>query len=119
MLAAGYAVGGKDPAAAFLTNVRDSPAVVRGDRSGFYRLEPGSRAEVAQALAEAQAELRDLVDVLARPNGADRGGAQRAELRAHRARLTSRIRRLEADLGELDAIFEDETDRAAAPSRAA
>ena len=43
LLAAGYAVGGRDPVASFLTHVRDSPAVVRGAQPGFYRLDPSRR----------------------------------------------------------------------------
>jgi hypothetical protein len=105
VLAAGHAIGGKDPTATFLTNVRDSPAVVRGSRAGFYRLEPAARAEVAQALAEAQAELRDVASVLARPVDSVAERARRDELRAHRSALSTRLRRLEADLAELDAIF--------------
>lgn len=111
VLAGGYAVSGKDPAASFLTNVRDSPAVVRGSRPGFYRLDPARRAAVAQELAEAQAELRDVVDVLAR---ATTEPARRDALRDHRGRLSARVRRLEADLAELEAIFGDDAETARA-----
>jgi hypothetical protein len=112
VLAQGCAVSGKDPAASFLTNIRDSPAVVRGSRPGFYRLDPARRAAVAQQLAEAQAELRDVVDVLARPATSS---GERERLREHRTRLTARERRLEADVAELEAIFGD----GAAAARAA
>jgi hypothetical protein len=106
VLASGYAIGGKDPAASFLTNVRDSPAVVRGSRPGFYRLDPESRTAVAQALAEAEAELRDVVDVLARPARDPAERTRRDELRQHRGRLSARVRSLEADVAELHAIFD-------------
>jgi hypothetical protein len=42
VLAAVHAVGGKDATASLLTNVRDPPAVVRGSRPGFYRLDPSN-----------------------------------------------------------------------------
>jgi hypothetical protein len=113
VLAAGYAIGGKDPTATFLTNVRDCPAVVRGSRPGFYRLDPAARADTARSLAEAQAELRDVAAVLARP--AD-SLTNRDQLRSHRTTLTTRLRRLEADLAELDAIFAGD-DAAVEPHR--
>jgi hypothetical protein len=107
VLAAGYAIGGKDPAATFLTNVRDCPAVVRGSRPGYYRLDPATRADVARSIAEAQAELRDVSAVLAQPVDGLADRVRRDELRSHRATLSTRLRRLEADLTELDAIFGD------------
>jgi hypothetical protein len=105
VMAAGYAVGGKDPAAAFLTNVRDSPAVVRGSRAGCYRLDPSSRERLAQELAEAHAELADVTQLLdsARSGGASTDTADR--LRAHRDALAQRIRRLGLDARELEAVF--------------
>ena len=116
VLASGYAIAGKDPAASFLTNVRDSPAVVHGSRPGFYRLDPVRRVAVVQQLAEAQAELRDVVDVLARPSVDADDRARRDELRAHRTRLTARVRSLEADVAELDAIFADGVEAAVGPA---
>lgn len=105
VLTAGYAVGGKEPAAAFLTNVRDSPAVARGSRAGYYRLDPSSRDRLEQALREAHAELADVTQLLdsSRHPGASLDHVDR--LREHRDTLTQRIRKLELDAGELDAIF--------------
>lgn len=112
VLAAGYAVGGQDPAATFLTNMRDSPAVVRGERSGFYRLAPHRREEIMQQVAEAQAELADVTRQLDRCR-ADRAlGADVDALRKHRDDLTARLRRLEADHEELAAIFDKHPDEA-------
>jgi hypothetical protein len=109
-MAAGYAVGGKEPAATFLTNVRDSPAVARGSRAGYYRLDPASGERVVQLLGEAHAELADVNGLLdtARHAGAPVEAADR--LRAHRDALAQRIRRLELDARELDAIFARESD---------
>ena len=39
VIAEGYAIGGKDPVASFLTNIRDSPAVIRGSTQGHYMLD--------------------------------------------------------------------------------
>lgn len=110
VLAAGYAVGGREPAAAFLTNIRDSPAVERGSRAGCYRLDPASRARVGQALGEAHAELADVTALLDRARQA-RGSLDHADrLRAHRDAVAQRIRRLEIDVRELDAIFDDRSE---------
>ena len=111
VLAAGYAIGGKDPIAAFLTNVRGSPAVVRGSEPGYYRLDPRRRDAVRQAMAEAQAELRDVVGLLGREREAE-SLDRRAQLREHRRALTVAVRRLEADLDELDTIFDQGPARA-------
>jgi hypothetical protein len=105
MLVAGVVVGGKDPLASFLTNVRDSPAVARGSRPGYYRLDRATEDAGHRALGEAVAELRD---VSARLEAVRQSGASAAEadrLRNHRDRMTRRVRALEADLAELHAIF--------------
>jgi hypothetical protein len=113
MLATGVAVGGKDPLASFLTNVRDSPAVAKGSRPGYYRLDRNSVAIVRQTRSEALAEL---ADVTARLEQARRpGGSTSAdELRSHRDRMVHRIRVLEADLAEVEAIFSAASNREAA-----
>jgi hypothetical protein len=117
VLAAGYAVGGKDPAASFLTNMRDSPAVVRGSRAGYYRLDPSSRERLAQTLSETQAELADVIRLLDRARHGRESNDRADHLREHRDTLTQRLRRLEADIRELDAIFdEDSGSREASPN---
>lgn len=113
MLAAGYAVAGKDPAASFLTNIRDSPAVRRGSSSGQYRIDPQALARTRQAHAEALAELEDLEnriagitrDALAEP---PRPG-ELEELREHRQALKAQLRRLELEADEVAAIVATET----------
>jgi hypothetical protein len=104
LLQEGYAVGGRDPVASFLTNIRDSPAVARGAQPGFYRLDPDRRDVVARQLAETAAELADLEDALrtAREQGDD---ARVEQLRAHRGALTAERKRLEARRDELTAVF--------------
>jgi DNA repair exonuclease SbcCD ATPase subunit len=104
VLAAGYAVGGKDPVASFLTNVRDSPAVVRGTRQGYYRLESASLDRVAQGIRETEAELADAEQSLERARLAgDR--ARIDELRTHRDRLNQALRRQADEVAELRHIF--------------
>jgi hypothetical protein len=110
LLQAGYAVGGRDPLASFLTNVRDSPAVVRGQRQGFYRLDRGRQDVVAVELAEAQAEMVDLEQSLQRARSHnDTAAVER--LRVHRDKLAGAIKRLEARRDELAAVFTEARDR--------
>lgn len=112
LVAAGYAVGGRDPLASFLTNVRDSPAVVRGARAGFYRLDPARRDVVARELAEKDAELADLQRALAAAREA--GDDPRVEaLRADRRTLTAARKRLADRADELAAVFGEDAPRSA------
>jgi septal ring factor EnvC (AmiA/AmiB activator) len=107
LLAEGYAVGGRDPLASFLTNVRDSPAVVRGAQPGFYRLDPSRRDAIAARIEEQDAALEDLERALAdaRATGDD---ARVETLRADRRALTAERKRLEAQADELAAVFGDD-----------
>lgn len=106
LLAAGYAVGGRDPLASFLTNVRDSPAVVRGAQPGFYRLDPSRRDVLAAQLNEQEAVLEDLESALA--DAREAGDDDRVEtLRAHRRALAAERKRLESHAEELAAVFGD------------
>jgi hypothetical protein len=107
VLAAGYAVAGKDPAASFLTNVRDSPAVVRGTSPGHYRIDRAAAARTAQARAEIEAELKDLQGRIATTaadptNALAHPGLER--LRAHRQQLKAELRRLDSEADEIAAI---------------
>lgn len=118
VLAAGYAVGGKDPAASFLTNVRDSPAVERGSTPGSYRLDPGARDRVRQAIGEIRAELADVQQRLAATRAAppsdigERDVESLERLRSHRHELKTQLRRLELEADEVAAILgEDSEDR--------
>lgn len=108
VLAEGYATGGKDPAASFLTNIRDSPAVVRGSTQGFYRLDPTSIERVGQVIEEARAELADVQQSIDRAYGGDTQHGSVESLRTHRDRLKQRLKRLEADIQELRYVFNDD-----------
>jgi Mg2+ and Co2+ transporter CorA len=108
VVAAGYAVGGKDPVASFLTNIRDSPAVRRGSSQGHYRLDLASIERVAQEIREAHAELNDVEQSLARTYAANAGAPTEA-LRDHRDHLKQLLKRLDANMQELQTIFEDES----------
>ncbi|HET6505639.1 MAG TPA: hypothetical protein VFG42_02510 [Baekduia sp.] len=113
LLAAGYAVGGRDPLASFLTNVRDSPAVVRGAQPGFYRLDPSRRAALAARIDEQLAIVEDLERALADARAL--GDDDRVEtLRAERRAATAARRRLEAQAEELAAVFGEDDGGAAA-----
>lgn len=129
LIAAGYAIGGKDPLASFLTNIRDSPAVARGSKQGYYKLDPGSVSPLEQQLSEVQAELADVdrsIDVAY----ADVERSTRIDaLRQHRSHLRQTMKRVEARLDEVRYVFQDGQDGdeqrnldaagAAAPLRAA
>lgn len=102
VLAAGYAIGGKDPAASFLTNVRDSPAVVGAEGQGLYRLDPSSVDRVDQDIVEVEAELADAERRVAR---AYEQGGEGARRRREREEIKQRLRKLLADRDELGYVF--------------
>jgi hypothetical protein len=104
LIAAGYAVGGRDPLASFLTNIRDSPAVTRGARQGFYRLDPTAIDELQRELAETEAEMADVEQSLHRARTAN-DNDRVEELRRHRDRLAAATKRLHARRDELAAVF--------------
>lgn len=113
LLAAGYAVGGRDPLASFLTNVRDSPAVVRGAQPGFYRLDPSRRMALFAALEENAASLDDLERSLGESRAI--GDDDRVEsLRSDRRALTAERKRLESHADELAAVFGEDASSVAA-----
>ena len=106
LVAAGYAVGGRDPLASFLTNIRDSPAVVRGERQGFYRLDPSAVDAAARELREIEAEMADVEQSLQRARAAN-DNDRVEELRRHRDGLAAATKRLHARRDELAAVFAD------------
>jgi hypothetical protein len=110
VIAAGYAVGGKDPVASFLTNIRDSPAVRRGSAQGRYRLDPDSLEAIAQQIAETQAELADIERSIERTDTTPDRRAIDA-LRGHRDELKQTLKGLEAKMSELRYIFGSEAPR--------
>jgi hypothetical protein len=109
VMAQGYAVGGKDPGASFLTNIRDSPAVQRGSRQGHYRLDPGSLARVEQEFGEVRAELVDLDQTIERVYTDGQKPERIETLRSHRDQLKQRLKRLEGKMDELRYIFDEDS----------
>src|ERR1700722_12123733 len=105
VLAAGYALGGKDPAASFLTNVRDSPAVVGAEGQGLYRLDPSSVDRVDQDIGEVKAELADAERRVTR---AYEQGGEVERRRREREGIKQRLRKLLADRDELGYVFAQE-----------
>jgi hypothetical protein len=59
---AGFGVAGKDPVAAFLTQISRSPVVEKADGPGLYRLDLSAPAELQERLRALQQELRQLHD---------------------------------------------------------
>lgn len=102
---AGFLILGKRPESTFLTAVRRSPLVARGDEPGTYYIEAARVDELSQQLSEVHAELADLDDVLAKdPNPTP-------ALRQHRARLLRAHRRLQASIDEAEAVLAVEDHR--------
>ncbi len=114
VMTAGFAVGGKDPAASFLTNIRDSPAVTRGSRSGYYRLEPHNLDKLEEQISETQAELADLNQSLTHAHARSTDPVQIDRLTTHQDHLTQLLRRTGAEVEELKYIFSE--DQAADPT---
>jgi hypothetical protein len=109
VIAESYAIGGKDPAASFLTNIRDSPAVRRGSMPGHYRLDPSSIELIGQQISEAHAELADLERSIERVYADTESGRSAEPLREHRERLQQSLKRLESSMNELRYIFAEDT----------
>ena len=121
-MTAGITIGGKDPAASFLTNIRDSPAVTRGSRPGYYRLDPHTLEKTKQQIRETQAELIDLQQTLELAPARDATDSQIDRLHTHLDQLTQLLKRLQRQAEELTYIFdEDQTtaDPAVPPTRLA
>jgi hypothetical protein len=104
------AVGGKDPLASFLTNIRDSPAVTRGSRQGYYKLDPGSAGPLEQQLSEAQAELADVERSIDLAYADGEPSTRIDALRQHRSHLRQTMKRVEARLDEVRYVFQDGQD---------
>ena len=82
---AGFAAGGKDPVATFLTQVSRSPAVRKSTQAGVYELDRHARRRLRQRREEVQEELRALTTT--QTGVADGVTIRRAAHRAvHRAR---------------------------------
>jgi len=94
---AGYAIAGRDPQAAFLTQITRSPLVRRFDRPGTYHLD----LHAADALEAEAASLRHQLAQLRPADAASSPDAQ--ELRDQRGRLTAALARIEARIEEAHA----------------
>ena len=108
VMTAGFAISGKDPAASFLTNIRDSPAVIRGSKPGYYRLEPHSLNKLEGQIGETQAELTDLQQSLERARAEDADAQHIDQMDAHQAHLTQILKRMNAEIKELKYIFSED-----------
>ena len=60
LIAAGYAVAGKDPLAVFLTQVTRSPLVRKATQSGVYEIDRQAPLRIRQRLERLQLELREV-----------------------------------------------------------
>jgi len=98
LVAAGYAVDGKDPLAVFLTQISRSPVITRGTTTGVYSLDPQAPRRLRQRLDELHANLRSLSST---PDTT----ADLAAIRARRAELTSDIARTERALEEAESLL--------------
>jgi hypothetical protein len=107
VLAAGYAVTGRDPLASFLTNLRDSPAIARTARPGYYQVDPASRDRTAEALRDVWADLDDAAAALDQARRGPAAGPELEDSRRRRDELQQRLKRLEADERELEDVFDD------------
>jgi exonuclease VII small subunit len=94
----GYAVAGRDPLAAFLTQLNRSPAVLRESEPGTYRLD----FEVVSAL---ETQLLDLNQSLARLHQGQQTIEGIASVREERERITASIDQLERTLAEAHATL--------------
>jgi hypothetical protein len=98
LVAAGYAVAGKDSLAVFLTQISRSPVISRGTQTGVYSLDPHAPKRIRQRLAELHATLRSLPST-------PEVTTDLAAIRARRAELTSDIARTERALEEAEALL--------------
>lgn len=104
-LAAGYAVNGKDPLSAFLTNIRDCPAVLAGQAPGHYRLEVETLDCTRAASVTQRAELARLESLLTVGYRQRLADGALDERRCRRDEAAVALRRIERHLGELEDIF--------------
>jgi hypothetical protein len=77
---AGYAVGGKDPLAVFLTQLSRSPVVRKATEPGVYELDRQAPLRIRQRLERLQVELREVALAPQAPVGLAGVRARRHEL---------------------------------------
>jgi hypothetical protein len=98
---AGFAAGGKDPLATFLTQLSRSPAVRKSTQAGVYELDRDAVRRLRRRQDEVQEELRELTAAQAR-------GAEAAAVRARRTELNTELGRVEKALEEVESLFAHE-----------
>jgi hypothetical protein len=106
---AGYAAGGKDPLATFLTQLSRSPAVRKSTQAGVYELDRDALRRLRHRRDEVQEELRELT-------AAQHHGAEAAAIRARRTELNTELGRVEKTLEEVEVLFNGTSDAALARS---
>jgi hypothetical protein len=98
LLDRGYAVAGRDPLAAFLTQLNRSPVVRRESEPGMYRLD-------FEVVAEIERQLLELNQRLARLHQGQQTIEGIASVRDERERITTSIDQLERTLAEAHATL--------------
>jgi hypothetical protein len=100
LASSGHEVAGRDPLAAFLTQISRSPVVRRTTRAGVYEIDVCAPDRLRRRLAALQEELRRVADPAARIHGPDSRRRAR-ELMGAMGRLE---RSLEEAVRSLDAL---------------
>lgn len=90
---AGFGVAGKDPVAAFLTQLTRSPVIQKANGPGFYRLD-------LSAVRDLQRRLRELQDELLRLHEGQQTLEDIASARERRTEVTAELARTERALEE-------------------
>jgi hypothetical protein len=98
LIAAGFAVAGKDPLAVFLTQLNRSPVVTRGTQTGVYAIDLQAPRRLRDQLADLHAELRSLAST---PDAT----ADLAAIRERRSEITTVTGKLERALEEAEALL--------------
>jgi hypothetical protein len=96
---AGFAAGGKDPLATFLTQLSRSPAVRKSTQAGVYELDRDAVRRLRRRRDEVQQELRALT-------ARQTHGAEGAAVRARRTELNADLGRVEKALEEVEVRLE-------------
>ena len=91
LVAAGYAVEGKDPLAVFLTQVSRSPVVRRSTQAGVYEIDYGAVGRLEAQRARLEREMRDLLSSQ---------DANLTTIRTRRQELTTAVGQVERALQE-------------------
>jgi hypothetical protein len=95
----GFAIGGKDPLAVFLTQITRSPVVRRSTQAGVYEINRDAPARLRRELERLHEQLREVAT--ASPSAGDLPTA-----RARRQQLTTKIGRVERALQEASRLLD-------------